>query len=72
MHSSEAHGSEHDNILLCTALCIEKCMVTTVTRHDKANSFGYNTKRLMLQSALKLYGIRRLMHFPQVETLPVQ
>jgi len=28
-------------------------------------------KQLMLQSALKLYGRGRLMHFPELETYPV-
>lgn len=49
------------------AFCIEKIYGHKVYG-DKANSFGYNMKQLMLQSALKLYGIGRLMHFPELET----
>jgi len=47
-------------------------MIITVKHRDKANQFGYNMKQLTLPSALKLYGIGGLMHFPELETSPVQ
>lgn len=63
----------HDRLqIICVVLWIEEVSIHNSQNSNKANPVGYYMKQLTLANTLKLYRIELLMHFPELETHPVQ